>query len=103
MARCGMDVRFADDELDRLETDEDFNAGFEVAIVRKFRKTMQLIRAAPDERTFYELKSLHYEKLKGKRSHQRSMRLNRQWRLILEIEQQEDDKLVVIVSIEDYH
>ena len=98
-----MEVRFADVDLDRLETDREFNAGFDVAIVRRFRKTMQLIRAAPDERTFYQMKSLHYEKLKGKRSHQRSMRLNDQWRLILEIEQQEDGKLVVIVSIEDYH
>jgi proteic killer suppression protein len=98
-----MEVRFADGDLDRVESDPDFNAGFDVAIVRRFRKTMQLIRAAPDERTFYQMKSLHYEKLKGKRSHQRSMRLNDQWRLILEIEQQEDGKLVVIVSIEDYH
>ena len=98
-----MDVRFADDDLDRLETDAKFNAGFDVSIVRRFRKTMQLIRAAPDERTFYQMKSLHYEKLKGKRSHQRSMRLNDQWRLIVEIEHQEGGKLAVIVSIKDYH
>ncbi len=101
--KCVMDVRFADDNLDRLETDLAFNAGFDTAIVRKFRKAMQLIRAAPDERTFHRLKSLHYEKLKGKRAHQRSMRLNSQWRLILEIEKQQAGKLVVVVSIEDYH
>ena len=98
-----MDVRFADENLDRLETDAEFNAGFDRAIVRKFRKVMQLIRAAPDERTFYQMKSLHYKKLKGKRSHHRSMRLNEQWRLILELKEQEDGKIVVIVSIEDYH
>jgi proteic killer suppression protein len=45
---------------------------------------MQYIRAASDERDFYALKSLHYEKLHGKRSHQRSMRLNDQFRLILQ-------------------
>jgi len=73
-------MRFAIDDLDRLETDPDFHAGFDVAIVRKYRKTIQLIRAAPDERTFYQVKSLHYERLKGKRSHQRSRRLNDQWR-----------------------
>lgn len=92
-----------DDNLDRLETDAGFNAGFDVAIVRRFRKTIQVIRAAPDERTFFQMKSLHYEKLKGKRSHQWSMRLNRQLRLIVELEQQESGKLVVVVSIEDYH
>lgn len=98
-----MEVRFRGGDLDRLETDPEFNAGFDVAIVRRFRKTMQLIRAAPDERTFYQMKSLHYEKLKGRRSHQRSIRLNDQWRLILKIEHQEDGKLVIIVTIEDYH
>jgi toxin HigB-1 len=98
-----MEIRFANDDLDRLETDAGFNAGFDVAIIRRFRKTMQVIRAAPDERVFYRMKSLHYEKLKGKRSHQRSMRLNDQWRLIVELEQQDSGKLVVVVSIEDYH
>jgi proteic killer suppression protein len=98
-----MDVRFANDDLDRLETDHDFNADFDAAVVRRFRQTMQLIRAAPDERTFYQMKSLHYEKLKGKRSYQRSMRLNSQWRLIIEIEKRQAGNIVVIVSIEDYH
>jgi toxin HigB-1 len=48
------------------------------------------------------LKSLHDERLKGNRKHQRSLRLNRQFRLVLEL-QQVPDKTVVIVSIEDYH
>jgi proteic killer suppression protein len=64
---------------------------------------MQTIRAAEDERAFYALKSLHFEKLKGNRSHQHSMRLNDQWRLILQFEQTEEGKIVCIVSIEDYH
>jgi proteic killer suppression protein len=98
-----MDVRFANDDLDRLETDPGFNAGFDAGVVRRFRQRMQLIRAAPDERTFYQMKSLHYEKLKGKRSRQRSMRLNVQWRLIVEIEKGQTGNIVGIVSIEDYH
>ena len=98
-----MDVRFADVELDRLETDPNYNAGLSVAIVTKFRQRMQLIRSAPDEREFYKFHSLHFEKLKGKRSHQYSMRLNRQWRLIVELEGQAPNKVVVVVGIEDYH
>ena len=47
--------------------------------------------------------SLGFEKLKGARAHQRSIRLNDQWRLILEIEGKGDSKAIVIVSIEDYH
>ena len=64
---------------------------------------MQLIRAARDERDFYALKSLHYEKLKGQRSHLRSMRLNDQWRLILELERTPSRTIVVVKDIEDYH
>jgi len=99
----GMEVEFAEKNLDRLETDRAYNAGFSQEIVRAFRKLMQVIRAAPDERTFYALKSLHYEKLKGDRSHQHSMRLNKQWRLIVEIKTSEPGNIVVVVSIEDYH
>lgn len=98
-----MEVEFADKDLDRLETDPDFNAGFSQEIVKAFRKRMQLIRAAPDERTFYAFKSLHFEKLKGDRSHQRSMRLNDQWRLIIEIQTSDSGNIIVVVGIEDYH
>lgn len=64
---------------------------------------MQTIRGAPDERDLYVLKSLHFEKLKGQHSHQHSIRLNDQWRLILEFKGKAPNKTVVIVAIEDYH
>jgi toxin HigB-1 len=98
-----MDVEFADEQWDQLETDPEFNAGFAREIVRAYRKLMQEIRSAPDERTFYGMKSLHFEKLKGDRDHQHSMRLNKQWRLILEIKLSRPKNIVVIIGIEDYH
>lgn len=98
-----MDVKFEDSSLCQLEADATYTAGFEAAIVKAFRKRMQLIRAAADERAFYAMKSLHYEKLKGDREGQHSMRLNDQWRLILRVETDETGKLAVIVSIIDYH
>lgn len=98
-----MDVEFDDDELRRLEEDAEFMAGFEQAVVRKFRQRMQLVRSAPDERDFYALKSLHFEKLKGARSHQRSMRLTKKWRLIIELVPQGESKVARVISIEDYH
>jgi proteic killer suppression protein len=98
-----MEVEFADDDLDRLERDLHFTAGFAGEIVRGFRKAMQVIRAAPDERDFYRLRGLHFEKLEGARANQRSIRLNKQWRLIIEFAGQAPNKVVRIVSIEDYH
>ena len=97
-----MDVEFANKDLDRLETDRDFNAGFSQEIVRAFRKRMQAIRAATDAREFYKWKSLNYKKRKGKCSHQRSMRLNKQWRLIVELRQVDPRTIVVIVDIKDH-
>jgi toxin HigB-1 len=98
-----MDVEFADDQLDRLEVDPEFTAGFGKEIVRGFRKAMQVIRAAVDERDLYQLRGLHFEKLKGNRSHQRSIRINKKWRLILEIGGEAPNKTMKVMCIENYH
>ena len=98
-----MEVRFRNDCLDRMEVDAKEDCGFPPEVVTAFRKRMQMIRGAPDERDFYALKSLHYEKLKGSRERQHSMRLNEQWRLVIEIEGKGQEKVAVIVDIEDYH
>jgi proteic killer suppression protein len=99
-----MEVAFDDDNLDRLETDPRFTEGKPPAIVKAYRKRMQTIRAASDERDFYSLRSLRFEKLEGKRKHQYSMRLNDQYPLILELLKENPQGTVVkVVSIEDYH
>ena len=99
-----MEVIFDDDNLDRLETDPKFTSGRSPNIVKAYRKRMMQIRAANDERDFYSLKSLRFEKLEGKRKHQQSMRLNDQYRLILElIKGSSEGTIVKIVGIEDYH
>jgi len=98
-----MQVEFDSDIPARLETDPSFDAGLPQAVVRAFRKRMQFIRAAADERDFYAMKSLHFEKLKGDRATECSMRLNDQWRLILKIKPSKPKNTIVIVGIEDYH
>src|SRR4051794_27798173 len=98
-----MDVEFAEPNLDRLEIDPHFNGGFGKDIVKAYRRRMQQIRAAADTRPFYALKSLHFEKLSGDREGQRSMRLNNQWRLILEINDGENGKTAKIIEISDHY
>ena len=98
-----MQVEFEDPDLQRLEAEAGFTAGLAQPLVTLFRRRMQLIRAAVDIRAFYALKSLHFEKLKGDREGQYSMRLNDQWRLIVRLVQNSDGTSVVIVSIVDYH
>jgi proteic killer suppression protein len=98
-----MDVEFEDARLERVEADRLRSTGLGPGVDKAFRKRMQLIRAASDERDFYGLKSLHFEKMKDNKDNERSMRLNDQWRLIVRLEGSAPNKTVVIVGIRDYH
>jgi len=98
-----MEIAFDDESLERLEIDAAHTGGFGGAVVKAFRKRMQQIRAATDERTFHALRSLNFEKLKGGREGQYSMRLNDQWRLIVKLEGTAPNKVVRVVEIVDYH
>lgn len=99
-----VDVMFADDDLKRLYSDATYAPkGISVAIIRAFRKVTQYARDAKDERDLREWKSLHFEQLKGNRSHQHSLKLNDQFRLIVELEGTAPAKRVKIIAIEDYH
>jgi proteic killer suppression protein len=98
-----MDIRFEDSDLDRLETDSSFSAGFPASIVKAFRMRMQWIRSSPDERSFYGLRSFRFEKMKRSKLGEYSMRLNDQWRLIIRFEGEGKKKVVVVVAITDYH
>ena len=64
---------------------------------------MQAIRSAVDIRDLYALKSLGFEKLRGKRSGQHSLRVNKQWRLIVEVRKDDEKAQIGVISIEDYH
>jgi len=98
-----MIVEFEDEELDRLEVEADFHAGYPPSVVRGFRKCLQAIRAAVDERDFYASKGLRYEKLRGNLQGLRSLRINKQMRLIVRIDEAQPTKKVVVLRIMDYH
>ena len=105
LLRCParMQVEFQNDDLDRLEIDPSFDGGLPRNAVRRFRQRMQAIRDAVDERDLYTFKSWRFKKLHGARSHQRSIRLDQQWRLVVEIKESTPSNVMVIVAIEDYH
>lgn len=98
-----MKVRHADPALEKLEADASRTEGHSPAIVKAFRNRLNFIRNCLDERDLYAWKSLRFKALQGARSHQHSIRLNDQWRLIIEFEGESPNKTAVIVSIEDYH
>ena len=98
-----MNIEFEDDDLERILHEARFSGGFPWDVVKAFRKRMQYIEAAEDERDFYEMRSLHYKKLKGKRKEEYSMRLNDQYRLILRTKVEGTRRTIVVLSIKDYH
>jgi proteic killer suppression protein len=94
-----MHVEFADERLARLEIDPAYTGGFSAEIVSAYRKRLWFIRQAMDERDLYQMKGQRFEKLKGSRAHQRSMRLNKQWRLILAIVAGTPERTVRVIGI----
>ena len=98
-----MEVEFDDDDLRELVENPKATAGHGDAVDRGYRKVMQAIWSAVDERDLHASRGLRFEKLKGNRTHQHSLRINDQWRLIIEVRQDEQGKRIGVVAIEDYH
>jgi toxin HigB-1 len=72
-------------------------------LLKAFRRVIDVLAAAPDERTLYELRGLRLEKRKGDRSGQYSVRLNDQYRLIVEIDRDDAGSYLTVSEIVDYH
>jgi len=98
-----MDVTHADAGLASAEQDASATVGHGDAVDRGFRKVMQVIRQALDERDLYAMKSLRCEKLEGHPDNVRSLRINKQWRLIVEIRGVSPNKNIGVLRVEDYH
>jgi proteic killer suppression protein len=97
-----MDIAFLDKSLELVETDRAADTKLPISVINSFRDKLIVLRAAPDERTLRNWKSLHYEKLKGKDG-ERSIRLNKQWRVVFLIEKECKPNKIKVLRVEDYH
>jgi toxin HigB-1 len=98
-----MDIEFRDSRLSLIETERAMETRLPVSVISSCRQKLVVLRAAPDERTLRNWKSLHYEKLEGDRSGQRSIRLNKQWRLVFILNSDLTPPKLTVLSVEDYH
>lgn len=98
-----MDIVFADPDLALVETEDAGQTKLPVAVIKSVRRKLTLIRAAPDDRALRNWKSLHYEKLKGDRDGQRSVRVNEKYRIVFSLKEDTTPPTVTIIGIEDYH
>ncbi len=98
-----MEIVFKDKKLTLIETDDAEKTKLPISVINSCRKKFSALRSIVDERDLRNLKSLHYEKLKGERNGQRSIRINDQLRLIFELDNQREPPRITIIEIVDYH
>ena len=98
-----MEIEFVDPSLAAVETERAVaDTRLPIEVINSLRNKLVILRAASDERTLRNWKSLHYEKLQG-RGDQRSIRINKQWRLVFNIDTTKSPNKISILSVEDYH
>lgn len=98
-----MKVRHADRKTELIETDKAHKTGLPVSVIASARRRLQFLKQAVDERDLRAMKGLRFEKLSGARKGQCSIRINNQWRIVLQIDSTCNPQEIVILGIEDYH
>jgi toxin HigB-1 len=99
-----LDFAFRNKKVEALYLWERHSKDYPEDVVTNFFEIMAIIENAKDERDFYAVRSLHFEKLGGKlgREGKRSMRLTKQWRLIISLEIGASGNYVVVWSIDKH-
>ncbi len=98
-----MKILFQDTRLALIRTDRAFETKLPFGVIKSCRDKLIVLEAAPDERTLRNWKSLRYEKLKGDREEQRSIRINDQYRMIFTLDASQSPPILNIVEVCDYH
>ena len=97
-------ILFEDDELRRVAEDASYTPKqWGPNVAKAYRKKIQILTHAVDERDLRALRSLHLEQLKGDRAGTSSIRLSKQFRLILKFATDNDGRVVIVIEMVDYH
>lgn len=99
-----MRFEFKSKKLQALFESEKDAHKYPVTVVDGFFEVMDIIDAIKDINVLRTFRGLNFEKLKGNRKEQYSVRLNKQYRLIIELQKDDDnDEYILIIEIVDYH
>jgi proteic killer suppression protein len=91
-----MEIEFRDKTLALVETDQASETRLSLALINSLRDKLVFLRAAADERSLRNWKSLHYEKMEGE---ERSIRINKQFRLIFTIDTASQPNKMTILRV----
>ena len=98
-----MKIVFRDDRLALVRTDRAAKTKLPFPVIKSAREKLIILEAAPNEQVLRNWRSLRYEKLKGDRQNQRSIRINNQWRMVFELDDHTEPPTINVLAIEDYH
>lgn len=98
-----MRFNFHTKKLKDLYTEEKGARKYPPEVADSFFEAIAIIAAAKDVRDLYALKGLRFEKLSGNRKGDRSIRLTKQWRLILKLEKDQQGNYLIILDIEKHY
>jgi proteic killer suppression protein len=96
-----MKIIFASDSLGLVETEDAGETRLPASVINSARRKLTVLRAASDGRSLQNWKSLRHEVLCGQRDGQRSIRLNEQYRMVFQINEQYEPPTTTIIAIED--
>jgi toxin HigB-1 len=99
-----VEVVFADKKLELIE-DEDraHELRLPPEVINSCRDKLHKLRQAPDMRTVMNWRGLRYERLKGDRDGQESVRINDQWRIVFVSDTKQIPTRITVLEVEDYH
>lgn len=98
-----MRIVFRDDRLAMVRTERAAETKLPFGVIKSCRDKLIFLEAAPDERSIRNWRSLRFEKMKGDREGQCSIRLNDQWRLVFQLDNDTSPPTLLVLSVEDYH
>ncbi|MDN6706345.1 type II toxin-antitoxin system RelE/ParE family toxin [Corynebacterium glyciniphilum] len=99
-----MRIEYADDTLRRAAEERGFlPKQWGPELLKAYRKKVGFLAQANDDRDLYNYKALHLEKLSGDRRGTSSVRLNSQFRLILNFRTDPTGRTVIVLDVTNHY
>lgn len=98
-----MEVKFANDDLARICTDEAHKMGLPVTVIKAARKTLLKLEAATFEADLFKIGGLDYKVRKGGNDDTRQVRVNKQYRIFFTVSGEGASTVATVTYIGDPH
>ncbi len=98
-----MEVKFANDDLARICTDEAHKMRLPVTVIKAARKTLLKLEAATYESDLFNIGGLDYKIRRGSDNETRQVRVNKQYRIFFTVTGEGANAVATITFIGDPH